>query len=122
MVPEEKGMPILVLKDRHHKWISSTVVPNKGVCPFAVQSLGHDIGDILGYRSVVVKSDQEESIISLREAMAAHKGVEVQVEESPVGDSASNGYVESAIRQVQKQIRNFDTRQTFFKKFSQFMF
>ena len=54
-----------------------------------------------------VKSDQEESIIALREAMAAHKGVEVQVEESPVGDSASNGYVESAIRQVQKQIRTF---------------
>ena len=59
---KKKGMPILVVKCSRTKVIFSTVVPKKGVCPFAVATLGRDLGDLLGYRRLKVRSDQEPSI------------------------------------------------------------
>ena len=63
-------------------------------------------------RRFVLKDDQEPSIKALREAVirriTALKGdldIQVTPEESPVGESESNGEVESAIKQVQGQFR-----------------
>ena len=66
----------------------------------------------LGYSKFVLKDDQEPAIKALREAVirrinAIRGDVHIQVitEESPVGESQSNGDVESAIKQTRGQSR-----------------
>lgn len=100
-----KSLPILVCSSRKTKWISCTVVAQKGVCPFAVQMLAKEIGDMMGYRRTLMKNDQEEAIMKLREAVGQLKNIEIIKKESPVGGSASNGYIESIVKVCQKQIR-----------------
>ena len=102
---EDKGMPILVVKDCKSKWMSATVVPEKGANGYAIQCLGRDIADIMGYKRVIVKADQEPAIVALREAVFLQKGIEVMKEESPVGESQSNGEAENAVQAAQAQIR-----------------
>ena len=101
---EEKGMPMLVLKDRCSKALWARVVPAKGVNAYAVKELAKQI-TLLGYKKILFRSDGEPAIKSLKEAVKNELGIEVVMEESPVGDHAANGDVESAVRQVQGQIR-----------------
>ena len=61
----------------------------------------------------MLKDDQEPAIKALREAVIrrinAIKGdvnIQVITEESPVGESQSNGEVESAIKQIQGQFQD----------------
>ena len=54
---------------------------------------------------MVFKSDGEAAIKALKEAVKSELGIEVVVEESPVGDHAANGVAEAAVKQVQGQIR-----------------
>ena len=60
-----RGMPILVIKDTMSGYIAAQVVLNKGECghaiEFAIQFL-----DFLGYKRIVLKTDQEESRMSLK--------------------------------------------------------
>ena len=60
---KKKGMPILIVHDREHKYVTCTVVPRKGPHPYAVRSLGRDIRDVLGYVRLVLKDDQEPAIL-----------------------------------------------------------
>eukprot|EP00969_Alexandrium_andersonii_P160560 7094351-Alexandrium_andersonii.AAC.1 len=61
----------------------------------------------LGHRKVILKSDQEPSIMALKEAVLRECGnsVEVTMEESPVGESESNGMAERAVQEIQGQVR-----------------
>ena len=52
---EEKGMPILVLKDRKTKVVRARVVPQKGKQWYAIKILGGML-DSLGYKRVILKS------------------------------------------------------------------
>ena len=99
------NLKILVLRDRRTKYITSSVVPRKGDHPYAVHRVGQDISNILGYKRVFLKSDQEPAIRKLKEAVRREYNVDIPDELSPVGDSQSNGEVENAIQQVEGQIR-----------------
>ena len=101
---EERGMPILVLKDRRSKLTWARVVPAKGVNAYAIKQTAKMI-TLLGYTKIIFKSDGEPAIKALKEAIKNELAIEVIMEESPVGDHAANGDVESAVRQVQGQIR-----------------
>ena len=101
---EEKGMPTLVIKDSQSKMMFARVVPEKGVYPYAVVRLAADIRS-LGYRKLIIKSDNEASIKALKEAARNELEAEVIMEEAAVGDHAGNGVAESSIRQVQGQFR-----------------
>eukprot|EP00969_Alexandrium_andersonii_P247365 10931120-Alexandrium_andersonii.AAC.1 len=59
----------------------------------------------LGHRQVVLKSDQEPLIVALGEALQRECGasVEATMEESPVGESESNGMAERAVQEAQGQ-------------------
>jgi len=61
---EEKGMPILVMKDRATGLVWARVVPAKGVCPYAVKKLARQI-DLMGHKKIVFKSDGEAAIKSV---------------------------------------------------------
>ena len=54
-----------------------------------------------------MKSDNEPAIVALKQAVKAERPEEIIMEESPVGESASNGEVENAIKQVEGQFRTF---------------
>ena len=101
---EEKGMPMLVMKDKRTKVLWARVVPAKGVNAHAVKQLAKQI-TLLGHKRILFKSDGEPAIKALKEAVKNELSVDVAPEESPVGDHAGNGDAESAVRQVQGQIR-----------------
>ena len=82
------------------------MVPSKGVEPHAVKVINREI-KLSGYIRMTFKSDQEPSIQAILEAVKREKGeaLELQLEESRVGEHQSNGEVENAIRSIQSRIR-----------------
>jgi hypothetical protein len=65
---EEKGMPILIAKDSRAKMIMAKVVQCKGVVPYAVDVMKKMI-EQLGYKKVIMRSDNEPAILALKEAV-----------------------------------------------------
>ena len=55
----------------------------------------------MGYKRIVLKSDQEPSIVALSDAVKNGWHVEIVPEASPKGESKSNGEVERAVQSVQ---------------------
>ncbi len=86
-------MPILVMLDRNTGKVNANVVPAKGVNPYAVMRTAQNV-KLLGYDKIVFKCDQEPAIVALRDAVKRELQMAVVPEESPVGESQSNGEVE----------------------------
>ena len=62
---------------------------------------------ILGYRrKMIFKGDQEPALRVASDQISALSGDQVIMEQSPVGDSASNGDVENAVQQIQGMFRS----------------
>ena len=101
---DERLRPILVLKDERTQMVAATFVDSKGATPYAVKFAAAFLKN-LGYRKVVLKSDGEHSIMALKEAAAREAAIESVPEESPPADHQANGLVETAIREVRRQIR-----------------
>jgi hypothetical protein len=100
----EGGMPTLTARDDKTGMILSAVVPEKGRCAYAIRKLTDWI-EQLGYKKIIIKSDSENSITALKKAVKAESTLEMILEETPVGDHAANGAIESTIKQVQGQFR-----------------
>ena len=100
-----QNMPILVMRCRKTKFIFARVVPRKGRHPYTVRRVGQDISAILGYKRVVIKSDQEPAIKKLKAQVRLEFDLEVPDEESMAYDSQSNAEAEISIQVVQGQIR-----------------
>lgn len=105
-------MPVLIMRDRQSKTLQTLLVPSKGVEHFyPEQALCRGI-KLLGYPSLVLKSDQEPAIKAVAEAVKnafATSGVRVQLENSPKGDhhGKSNGEAEAAVEITQGLCRTF---------------
>ena len=97
---EMRGMPILVIKDTKTGYISANVVPRKGECNFATKCVV-DFLEYLGYKKVMLKCDQEDSIMTVKKAAQREWQGDTSPEESPAYDSQSNGSVENANQQIQ---------------------
>ena len=95
------SMPVLVGHDRRSKADWTHPVPSKGTAdPYPAKAVAKDL-EMTGYKRVILKSDQEPSIVAvLREAANLWKG-EVVPEGSPKGESKSNGEVERAVQNMQ---------------------
>eukprot|EP00969_Alexandrium_andersonii_P281683 12452248-Alexandrium_andersonii.AAC.1 len=59
----------------------------------------------LGYKRVILKRVQEPSLEALKEVAKREDQWDVQLEESPVGESKSNGVIERAAQDGQAQVR-----------------
>ena len=98
----------MVAKDRRSKCVFPVPVPQKGVDPeeYSTRQLLRVL-DYLGYSEVILKCDQESALGKVIGNVKMHRGPGTQtgVENSPVGDSKSNGLVERANRTVEGQIR-----------------
>ncbi len=97
-------MPIVVMVDRNTGKLNANVVPSEGVNPYAVKRVAQNIR-LLGYSKLVLKCDQEPAMVALRDAVKRELETVVVPEESPVGESQSNGEVEGAIKLIKAQIR-----------------
>ena len=115
-------MPVLMVKDVNKtKMATAYAVPSKGMSTSWIASrVAEDIA-AWGYGKIVLKSDQEPSMLEVvdetakrlrRELLEAtsiaikEKRVPVTIlESSPVGESASNGAIEVAIQHLEGKIR-----------------
>ena len=102
----EGCMPVLNMKDLWSKRCCSEIVPRKGTHSYAVEVLLRLIST-LGYTRVILKSDQEPTIIALKDMVKnACKDCEITMEVSPVGESSSNGQIEPQIRRTTAMTRS----------------
>ena len=104
------------MHDNKSKSIFASVVPKKGRDPYAVKRVGADLR-WLGYRRIVFKTDQENSITALKRRVSQEKMNEIReslerevhgemvMEESPAYESQSNGRIENAVKRWQGQLR-----------------
>ena len=102
-------MPIIVIKDRKTRIIRARVVPQKGNHAYGIKVVSGVI-ESLGHSRVILKSDQEPAIISLKDAVKSEVRADVVMEESPEYESRSNGEVERAIQTIQGQFRAMKDR------------
>ena len=100
-----KTLTVLVLRDRQSKYVTASVVPRKSDHPYTVHRVGQDIACVLGYKRVILKSDQEPAIKKLKAAVRREWSLEIPDEYSPVGDSQSNGAVEISVQVIEGQVR-----------------
>ena len=100
----KKGMPTLFAVDGNTGYLMANVVPKKGVNGYAVKRISQNM-NLLGYKRVNVKTDQEPAIKALKIAVTKETAVDIVPEESPVGESQSNPEVEGAIKLVKGQVR-----------------
>ena len=98
-------LPIVVWKDNMSKAEGAFVVPSKGDCEYAIRRGAQDVNKILGYNKMISKGDQEPALRTMMERMKMMCGDQCTLDETPVGDSQSNGSIESTIKQVQGQFR-----------------
>ncbi len=76
---EEKGMPIIVVKESKTKRVIAQVVPSKGVQECAVE-VARKLVEQLGCNKVITKSDSEPAILARREAVRREASAEIVME------------------------------------------
>ena len=104
-----KSLPTVVLRDRASKAIFSHLLPTKGTVgsTYPEKAVLRDL-NWLGYKRLVLKTDQENAIKALGAAVKAGFPEDLTLEESPKGDShgQSNDTAENAVQRVQGQVRS----------------
>ena len=100
-----EGLPIVVHKDSFTRGALAYAVPEKGANEYAIKRGTQDINKIMGYKKAIFKGDQEPALGAMMDRIAALSGDQIIREESPVGESQSNGDVENAIQRIQGQYR-----------------
>ena len=114
------GTPIIAYKLKPAGWFGADAVPGKSGNHYAAKRLSQDL-KWFGYPRVIWTSHQEPSIVALRDLVQQYLGVAVDIssqphsvmgervgvgiQESPVGESQSNGVAENTMKQVQGHVR-----------------
>ena len=102
---EEETLVIQVARDIDSKSIFAHAVPRKGLShEHGADQLCRDI-EYLGYRDIILKTDNEPAMRTLQEEIKGRRRERTILENSPVGESQSNGVVERAVRTITTQIR-----------------
>ena len=103
----EAGAPILASKCDRDRWIGAAIVPTKGADEYAIAELKNDVM-CSGFTEVLVKSDNEPSILALKESTATAlklAGGTIMAEENALYDSQSNGLAENAVKDAKDAVR-----------------
>ena len=101
------GKPILVGHDRRTGAITAHQVPTKGIGDgWPARRIIIDLEEA-GYAGtpIILKCDQEGPIVAVQRRVMQDRRAPTTPQNSPVGESQSNGAVENAIKRVQGQLR-----------------
>ena len=104
---KEDVLPMLCVKCRNSSTgrMGATVVDRKGASDYASSFLTAFI-KILGFKRILVRSDNERSLLSLIERVTCNlTGVELVLMTSPEGDHQANGLAEVGVREIKAQTR-----------------
>ena len=97
---KDKGLPIVIWADSMSKGAMAYVVSNKGECEYAIRRGAQDMNKILGYNKLVFRGDQEPALRVMMSRIKMLSGEQCTLEDTPVGESQSNGAVESAVKEI----------------------
>ena len=103
----EDVLPILCVKCRNSSTgcVGATVVDRKGASDYASSFLTA-FTKSLGFKRILVRSDNERSLLSLIERVTCNlTGVELVLMTSPEGDHQANGLAEVGVREIKAQTR-----------------
>ncbi|CAE7484287.1 unnamed protein product, partial [Symbiodinium sp. CCMP2456] len=105
MSTDEDSVPMLALKFSRSKRIAATALPRKGISELGCKFMSNFI-KMTGVKRFVNFSDGEPAMKALKEE-SARKVAEVEAipRECPVGDHQKNGEIESAVRELKRQMR-----------------
>ena len=99
-------MPILIVRYEQSKWIMGYSTGKKGAVDWVVDSLVQDFANIgYGNAKIVIKTDQEDSIIALRNAIIEKRKPETVPKLSVNRDPQSHGEIEVAVKTWAGQFR-----------------
>jgi hypothetical protein len=96
--------PTLVMFDSESRSIYAYAAVRKGHNEHLCRQIVHDL-DNLGYKELVLKSDQEPAMLTLVEIVKASWNGDAALENSPIRESEANGAVERAIQTWEGQVR-----------------
>ena len=107
--PRDDGewVAVLVGRDRETRMTVAHVVPHKGAgVEWLGEQIARDLHRLGAHGRVVLKSDQEAAIVDVLKEVAKMRGKERTIlENSPVYDSKSNGFIERAVQSFEKILR-----------------
>ena len=106
----EESLTVFVMKQRQRKFLAAQAVPHKGAgkeVNFAATCLTDFINELgHGNADIIIKSDNEPVLNTIRQQVAAARNAATRGEHSPVGSSQSNGSIENAVKKLEGQIRS----------------
>ena len=99
-------VPMLVGRSRNRKFLVAHVVPMKGAShEWVVKQTVKDLRRMGFHSKVLLKTDQEPALVDLMKEVAEERNADTVLEESPVGDSKGNGFIERGVQQVEEILR-----------------
>jgi hypothetical protein len=102
---DEEKMITQVEKDQESRALLVHAVPRKGLAHVhGAEQLIRDMGE-LGYKKVILKADNEPAMHALQEEVKKQRQDKTLLENSPVGESQSNGVAERAVQAAGEHIR-----------------
>ena len=98
-------IPMLVMHDAESGAIFVICVDKKGISP-RVHAKVVEVLQLLGYARVLLKSDQEPSLVAFRRSVQEYwRDGDCAIEDAVAYDPRSNGAVERAVRSAKDQMR-----------------
>ena len=102
---DEETLVVQVARDLDSKFLFSHAVPRKGLAHVhGAEELIKDIDD-LGYGKMILKTDNEPAMKTLQEEVRSRREAQTILENSPIGESQSNGIAERAVQALSEQVR-----------------
>ena len=106
---DDQSLPMLVIRDSESKSIFAHGTPGMAIVSgdygaHTVKRVVEDV-DSLGYKRVMMKSDQEKSIKALQRRVKEAWTGEIVMMNSPVASSQSNGSAEKAVLDMEAMVR-----------------
>ena len=97
-------LTMLVVREDRFKSYAATAVQRKGAVDNVV---AYVVGFVrsLGYRRLILQSDNEPAILALKREVRRQLDIEVVERESPPYDHQGNGFVEVGCREIKRQCR-----------------
>jgi hypothetical protein len=102
----EESFIVLVVKEDKSGAVMTMVVPKKGTSYKCVVDKTQQWIDELGHPKVILKCDKEPSMLQLQNEIRERRQDRIVIpENSPTGESRSNGMIENAVQEVEGFIR-----------------